>query len=117
MKQVSIIGEDISQVLRISVPSSGKKINVLLNFVEQQNGWFLSFQYLNTTINNIRIVTSGNFLHQFRNILPFGMACITEANQEPLLQKDFSSGRSKLYLLTASEVQSYSEVLSGQATA
>lgn len=117
MKQVSIISEDISQVLRITVPSSGKKINVLLNFIEQQSGWFISFEYLNVVVNNVRIVTSGNFLHQFKNLIPFGLSCVTEADQEPLLQKDFSSGRAKLYLLTSDEVKTYDGVISGQVTA
>lgn len=117
MKTISIIGKDLSQVFRISIPETKKYIDVLLNYSAQQQGWFISLEYETFKVNNLRIVTSGNFLHQFKNIIPFGMSCIVEENNEPMLQEDFSSKRAKLYLLNQSEVKAFSEVLSGQATA
>lgn len=117
MKLISIIGNDISQVFRISIPETKKYIDALLNYSAQQEGWFLSLEYENFKINNLRVVTSGNFLHQFKNIIPFGMSCEVEGNEEPMLQNDFSSKRAKLYLLNSSEVISNSEVLSGQTSA
>ena len=69
MKLISIISDDISQVFRIVVPSTGEKINCLLNYSRLQEGWFLSFDYKNFSLNGVRIVNSDNFLRQFKNIL------------------------------------------------
>ena len=117
MKLISIIGEESNQVFKIIVPENNRYIDVLLSFKEKQQGWFISFEYGIFKVNGLRVVTSGNFLYQFKNLIPFGLACIVEANQEPMLKKDFSSGRAKLYLLTSAEVIQNSEVISGQATA
>ena len=116
-KQIKIINESNNQVMRFVIETANQTVDVFLRYVEQQQGWFISFSYLDFTANSIRVVTSGNFLHQFRNLIPFGLSCVVEGNQEPMLQKDFSSGRAKLYLLNQAEVTAYSEVISGQATA
>lgn len=116
MKLISIIGNGSYQVLRATT-EIGKKIDITLRYVSLQQGWFMSFTYGDFTANNIRVVTGGNIIHKFRNLVPFGFSCVTEIDQEPMLLEDFSSGRAKLYLLTQDEVTQYSEVISGQATA
>ena len=117
MIKVTLIGSENNQVMRFVLNENRKKIDVILRYKEQVQGWFISFTYENFSINNHRIVTGGNFLHQFRNILPFGMLCEVEGEQEPMLVEDFSSNRASLYVLTGAEVQAYSEVVSGQTTA
>ena len=117
MIKVTLIGSENNQVMRFVLNENRKKIDVILRYKEQVQGWFISFTYENFTVNNHRMVTSGNFLHQFRNVLPFGMLCEVEGNQEAMLPEDFSSGRASLYVLTREEVQSFSEVISGQTTA
>jgi hypothetical protein len=117
MKKISIIGSENNQVMKFIIPENGRYINVLLLFKEQQQGWFLSFDYQDFSVKNLRVVTSGNFLHQFKNLIPFGLSCEVDANQEPMLSDDFKSGRARLFLLSADEVIAFSEVLSGQASA
>ena len=63
------------------------------------------------TLNGLRITNSPNMLNQWKNILPFGLACFSTANREPSLQQDFASGNSVLYVLTQAEVTQYSEFL------
>ena len=116
MKLISIIGKELNQVMKVSVPETGLDIDMQLRYVTNQSGWFVSIQYQDFTLKNFRIVTSGNILHQFRNLVPFGLSCIVEQDQEPLDQNDFVSGRAKLYLLTSAEVDAFHEVLNGQAT-
>ena len=116
-KQIKIINDSNNQVMRFVVESANQKIDVFIRYIEQQQGWFMSFSYINFSVKSVRIVTGGNFLHQFRNLIPFGFSCVTEGDHEPMLREDFLSGRAKLYLLTSSEVKAYSEVVSGKATA
>lgn len=79
-----------------------------------QQGWFINeLVYGDFILRGIRIVNSPNMLNQWRNKLPFGLACFTQGNREPSLQQDFSSEAAKLYVLTQAEVQEFSEYLTG----
>lgn len=114
MLLVTELTNDAKQQHSFILPS-GLNVDVYFEYKPLQVGWFMSISYLTTfTARNIRIVTSPNILHQFKNIIPFGMACFVDANAEPLLQDDFLSGRARFFILDADDVELYSEVLSGQ---
>lgn len=92
----------------------GTSIFIEIEYKPQQLGWFITnLAYRSFSVQNIRITTSPNMLRQFKNQIPFGMACFTVANQDPTLQEDFSSNRSQLYILTADEVAAYEAYLNG----
>jgi len=95
------------------VLDDGTSFTYTLYFVPMQQGWFFTeITYGDSfTLRNIRVTNSVNMLNQWRNIIPFGIGCISTANREPSLQQDFSSGASKLYLLTQLECQQYAEIL------
>ena len=116
MKKIANFTNDDGQYQKV-VLVDGTEFDLTILFKPQQRGWFASITYKTKTINNIRICTSGNFLYQWRNILPFGIACITEADQEPMFQDDLISGRVSLYVLSSDEVTTYSGVISGQISA
>ena len=93
----------------------GSSVDLTIHFSPMQYGWFITeLTYGNFTLNGLRITNSPNMLHQFRNQIPFGLACFSDADREPALQQDFSSGASKLYILSQAEVELYTEYLSGQ---
>lgn len=95
------------------VLDDGTTLTMTIRFVPMQLGWFItSLVYGAFVLNGLRITNSPNMLHQFRNQIPFGLACLSTANREPSLQEDFSSGASKLYILTSTEVAAYTEFLS-----
>lgn len=101
-------GANQKQVLLLP---DGTGITIELRFVEMQYGWFMNMTYGDFILNGIRIVNSPCMLYQFRNQLPFGLAVFTEGGREPTLQDDFLSGASKLYILTESEVEEFTEFL------
>lgn len=83
-----------------------------LYFISLQLGWFITeLVYGEFVLTGLRITNSPNMLYQFRNQIPFGLACISSQNREPSQQQDFSSNASKLYILTAAEVAAYTEYL------
>ena len=97
---------------RTLVLSNGTTINFLMTYVPLQLGWFITdLQYLDFKVRNIRIVNSLNILHQFKNKIPFGLACITRDGREPTQLEDFSSQNSNLYILENHEVLEYTEFL------
>lgn len=92
----------------------GTSFTYTLYFVPMQSGWFFTeITYgANFTLRGLRVSNSVNMLNQWRNVIPFGIGCISTANREPSLQQDFSSGASKLYILTHDECLEYAEILS-----
>lgn len=90
----------------------GTSLSLTINFVPMQYGWFItSLIYQSFTLNGLRITNSPNMLHQFRNQIPFGLACFSANNREPSQQQDFLSGASQLYILSAAEVAQYTGLL------
>lgn len=99
------------QQLTIVLPN-GNTATMTIYFVPIQQGWFITnLTYGDFVLNGIRIVVSPNILNQFRNLIPFGIACFSDGNREPSLIQDFQSGACKLYLLTPEEVNNYASLL------
>lgn len=109
---VQTITADPYQTQTLVLPD-GASVSITMYFVPMQYGWFLTnLTYGDFVLNGLRISNSPNMLNQFRNQIPFGLACYSTANREPSQQQDFSSGASKLYVLTQSECQEYADFLS-----
>lgn len=114
MYQIQNLTSGARQKQNLVLPD-GSTIQINLRFSPMQYGWFLtSLVYGDFILKGVRIVNSPNMLHQWRNKIPFGLACFSAHDREPSLQKDFSSGASKLYVLSEPEVTQYTEFLNGQ---
>lgn len=90
------------------VLDDGTSFSIIMYFRAIQKGWFITeLVYGDFLLTELRITNSPNMLYQFQNQIPFGLACYSTNNREPGLQEDFSSGASKLYILSAAEVAEY----------
>lgn len=93
----------------------GTAINLTMNYIPNQYGWFIqNLTYGNLILQNLRMVVSPNILQQFKNQIPFGLACFTTDGMESTQQQDLNSNYATLYVLTAAEVAEYSGILSAQ---
>lgn len=93
----------------------GSTFDLTIRFVPAQLGWFIDeLVYGSFTLNSVRITNSPNMIQQFKNQVPFGLACFSTADREPSQQNDFSSAASLLYILTAEEVAIYSGYIRGE---
>lgn len=93
----------------------GTYFSLTIYYMPMQQTWVITeLIYGSFTLNGFRISNSPNMLHQFINQIPFGLACFSIANREPMLQQDFAAGNSSLYVLSAAECLLYAEYLSGQ---
>lgn len=94
------------------VLDDGTSVVIELYYRPNQMGWYFNEISRNDFIlRGVRVTNSPNILHQFKNQIPFGLGCFSIENKEPTSIEDFSSGTSKLYILTALEVLMYSEYL------
>ncbi len=112
MLLINELTDDFKQKHSIILPN-GRTADLILEFKPQQTGWFMSLTYLEFTVTGYRVTCSPNFTRQFKNLIPFGIACFVDQNQEPMFQEDFSSGRAKLYLLTSEEVAALEAFIGG----
>lgn len=111
----------MNQILQITSSPKQKQILILVDgspmgldmyFCPMQLCWFIrELTYRDFAINGLKITNSPNMLHQFKNQIPFGLACFTKGNREPSLQEDFSSQNSRLFILTAEDCATYEEFL------
>lgn len=104
MKLIKSITDDPKQEMTVTL-DNGSKLNINLKYISSQQGWFISLSYGTTLIiNDRRLAASPNILRAFRNVVDFGIACLTTDRQEPVFIDDFSNGRAKLYILNSDDV-------------
>jgi hypothetical protein len=111
---VDRITDDPKQKMTVTLPD-GSEATLRLEYKPNQLGWFIVELTRGAfSIKGARIVASPNLLDQQRNLINFGLCCLTTDGHDPMLLEDFSSGRATLYILTQAEVQQYARFLSGQ---
>ena len=98
MKQITAISNDAKQNMTF-VLDDGSRVDFYIEYISCQKGWFMSLTYGDVVINGRRMVNSPNMLRQFRDFLPFGLACVVIDGGEPIYIDDFSEAKAILYLL------------------
>lgn len=113
MYTIQQITTDPLQTQSLVLPD-GTSIQFTIVYKPLQYSWFIQdLVYGDFEIQGARICVSPNMLYQYKNQIPFGLACFSANNREPTLQDDFSSGNAQLYILTPEEVAEYASFLSG----
>lgn len=116
MYLIQNLTQDALQTQTIVLPNTnGTSMTLTIYFIPMQYGWFITdLTYGGFVLNGLRITVSPNMLYQFRNQIPFGLACYCNGqSREPTQSQDFSSGAFSLYVLSQAEVAQYAEILSG----
>lgn len=104
MQQIDTISTSPDQRMSL-VLDNNETVDFRLYFVAMQQSWFYDFTYKNRTVNGSKVVLTPNSLRQFRRILPFGIAFLSDGDITPFQIDDFSSGRVKMYLLNSADVK------------
>ncbi len=111
MKLIQKITSDPFQQQTILL-DDGTAFTIELYYRPLQKGWFITnLTYNSFVLTGVRVSNNPNILYQFKNKLPFGLACFSAQSREPMLQEDFSSGASNLFVLSTAEVDAYAEYL------
>jgi len=103
MKYINkISSEPIQRMFLTGNP--GQRIIFELRYLPTQEIWMADITYRDFVLNGISILNSPNLLRGYKNIIPFGLACLTTDLQDPFSLVDFESGYARLFLLTQDEV-------------
>jgi hypothetical protein len=116
MQTITDIGQEAKQK-HIIITENNEQFDLELFYSSVWQGWFCNISYANgnktLTINGTRITTHINILRQWENVLPFGLMCECDDNQEPMFIEDFASGRARLSILTPEEVKQINNLVKG----
>lgn len=103
MQLITAITNDPIQTLGL-ILDDGSTVQMQLNYIPAQQGWFYSLTYGTFQANLMRVVNSPNMIRKYRNIIPFGLSCTTIDGYEILNQSDFISGRASIFVLNPTDV-------------
>ena len=96
-----------NQQYPITLPD-GSTVTLDLSFWPQQLGWFADVSWDGRTppwtLSGQQLVTSPNWLRQWRHVIPFGLSVATADALDPTSQEDFVNGNCALLLLNPSDV-------------
>lgn len=96
--------DDVDQTQRLVLPD-GSVVTLRVYYQEQQLGWFIrELSQGDFVVRGLRITNNINLLLPWKNLLSFGLACLTDDGREPSLQQDLQTAATKLYFLTSDEV-------------
>lgn len=113
MLDVKQVTSDFLQTQTV-ILTDGTFFKFTMNYKPLQYGWFITeLTYGDFVLQGLRICVSPNFLYQFRNQIPFGVACFTKDGNEPTQQEDFSSGYAKMYVLEPADMAQLAEFFGG----
>lgn len=110
MIEITEITNDAKQKLNF-VGENGEKIVFTLDYQPFQQNWIFSLTYLDFFVSGCSLKNSANILKQYDNILPFGISCSVRDGTDPYYIDDFTTGRVKITLLTASEAEEIKDFL------
>ena len=97
-----ITGDASQQLTLIGIPTV--QVGMTLRFMPRIQRWEMGVTWNDFDVEGIGVVCSMNLLRQFRNVIPFGISCITMNSLDPYRQQDFVNQVANLYLLTSADV-------------
>ena len=75
--------------------------------------WIMNLTYGTFAAYGIGVCCYPNLLRQWMNIIPFGIACTTPDQTDPIAVNDFFTGRVSLYILTQTDIASIESTVFG----
>jgi hypothetical protein len=112
MNIVNGITADAAQTIAIVLPD-GSAVTLTLYFRPAQHGWFFDMAWPGSsaaatpfTSLGRRLVASANLLHQFKDLVPFGIACFSVDGLDPSSLTAFTDGTANIVLLGSDDVAS-----------
>lgn len=104
MQQITSITSEPKQRMTL-VLENNETVDFLLYYLPRQQSWFYNFTYNTLTCKGSKVTLTPNSLRQFKRVIPFGIAFMSNDSVEPFDIDDFSNGRVIMYVLNADEVK------------
>ncbi len=110
MKLLNKINDNAHQKFFLT-GNPGQRIILVLRYLASQQMWMADIEWGEFVLNGILVTASPNMLRNYKNLIPFGLACTVVDGLDPYYIDDFDKGRASLFLLSAAEVQAIEEAM------
>lgn len=110
MKQITTLTSSPKQKMQL-VLDNNETADFYIYYNGRVQSWFFDISYNETIINCVKVCLHPNILRQFRRIIPFGLAFLSESKVEPFELTSFSSGQTGFYVLNSEEVETVEELI------
>lgn len=116
-RQITNLTNFADQLTQLQLPD-GSLATFELIYQGATERWIMNVSYLTTpvTINGVGVCCYPNLLRQWREIIPFGIACVTADQTDPFDINDFASGRAAVYLLDETDIRAIESTVFGTIT-
>lgn len=103
MNTINVLSDEAWQ--QVSVPLDDGSLAVLeLRYRPAVQRWFYGLAHPSLTLSGQMLAVHPNLLRPWRNLISFGLACLSADGADPVDISDFASGRIGLHVLSAAEV-------------
>lgn len=103
MLYINKITKDASQIM-VLTGITGIQITMTLRYIPRIQQWIMGVDDGTNSIQGISIVNSLNLLRPWKNILSYGIQCVTNNGLDPYQVTDFANAVANLYLLNSTDV-------------
>ncbi len=103
MIEITEITDDYKQSFFLESENK-ERFKLELFYTIAQESWYFNFTYKDITINSQKLITDFDILKQYKNIIPFSLACINENAIDPAFLDSFIDGTTQLFILSRDEV-------------
>lgn len=103
MKQIDNLSSESDQLIQINL-EDGSLVSFEFVYKPAIQRWVFNVAFDTFEADNLNLCLHPNILREFRDKLPFGLACTSTDGADPAFIEDFSSARVAVYLLSAAEV-------------
>lgn len=91
--------------------SDGSRMVFRFEFRERQLGWFFDLTYGDFVLRGQRLAIHPNILRSFKNLIPFGLAVVTDQRYEPQDIGALTDGTVRLYLYEGAAVDEVEAII------
>lgn len=89
----------------------GIQVSLNLSYRPRVQQWYADVGYGSFALQGLAVVCSPNLLRQWKNVLPFGLACLRTDGLDPYTINDFADGIANLFFLDSADVIAIEQTL------
>lgn len=90
---------------KMTIPlADGTNLILVLVYRPAIQRWTADISHPQLVMNGYNICLGPNIVRQWRNVVPFGIACTSNNGLDPMQIEDFTNGTCQLFILSAAEV-------------
>lgn len=104
MQQLNNLSDDANQLVTY-VLDDGSTVQMTFVFRPAIGRWTVDVSHSEVTLYGVNVCLSPNMLRQWKNIIPFGIAILSNNGLDPFQITDFIDGTVTVNMLSADEVQ------------